>query len=181
MKRWNVFAALVPVVGLVLGGTCTPSPSNPETVILTINTAGQGGLPVVAGTTFTRTTIFNPAITRGLSSGVVTFAPEQFTVESNDPAPPETRTFQARVYLSDAAESQDEACGGAISDGYGPFTVTIDANDNVIDVTPSTVDVVSRTLELLSSDKELRLCLEASSDFDVTVTFNQVKLELTYE
>ena len=175
VKRWNVLAATLPVVGLSLASACTPPQTTPGSIILDVNTSNQGTFQVAAGVPFTRTTVFQSGGTDPLSSGVVVLTPEEVVIETGGSG---TRSLQVWLYLSDSSESQDEACGGAISDEYGPFTVTIDDDDNVIGLEAGTTELTSRSLELLQSGQPVRLCVKVVSDFDIAVTFNQVSFEL---
>lgn len=78
-----------------------------------------------------------------------------------------TLTIEVRV---DATGSEDTVCD--TGELYGPFTVELDDNYNVVSVTPSTVTLSANAVSLLNSGAFV-MCIDLLANFDGQVTISQ--------
>jgi hypothetical protein len=69
----------------------------------------------------------------------------------------------------DAVDAVDAVC--ETGEEYGPFTVELDDDYNIVDVNPSSVTLTPTTIDLLNGG-EFSLCIEVTSPVDGTVSID---------
>ena len=128
-----------------------------------VENRGTGSFEVGGGTISRGTLAIDPSVI------TVTPAPEKAIA-----SPAETSTLIITAWIASIEES-DTVCGGG--EEYGPFNVTLDADNVPIAVDPASIDLTDNTIELISGG-EFSLCIRVESPIDATIRIVSLDFDL---
>lgn len=179
MSKKCAYFAVLAISGLIAGG-CRQSPLFTVPVDLA---GGLGTFEVTAGEPVQNSgTINSPSSTITVGSGKLRIDPADVSF-----LPPEngsgkgTTTMQSggtfTVVVGVAGgDALATVCSDPV-DEYGPFTVTVDEDNNIESITPDSVNLTPSTIDLINGDS-MTICITVESTIDGTVSIDQLKLSL---
>ena len=180
MRRTRLVITAVPA--LILLGLQSGCPVNPIVIPVPLQLGDalglfqvEAGVPSeLAGTTSFDTGGINiAAVNLEIDPSVVTFTPADAQAKSRLAQAGGT-TIVVTAWLAPAADV-NTVCGGGTQ--FGPFTVTLDANNNVTSISPSNIDLAP-AIDLLNQG-EVALCLRVESPISGTVRIETLTLNLS--
>ena len=119
------------------------------------------GIPVQTGTI-------------SIDPSLVTVTPTSFAANAKRArtAQDAENTLEVTAWIA-PLEDLDTVCGGDSSEEYGPYTLTLDADNHPVSVTPESVTISENTLNLITSG-EFSLCLRIVSTIDATIRIEKL-------
>ncbi len=175
MRTRSLLALVVVLVGSVYFGGCRPLT---VTVPVALDDA-LGTFEVQAGEAVQhRATVGVPESAINIGSGSFVIDPDDITVTPDGGGKGGVNLQGGNLIITawiDDADALDTVC--TTGEEYGPFTVELDEDWNVVSVDPSSVTLTETTVDLLNAG-EFSLCLEVTSPVDGTVRIETLTLRL---